>query len=709
MLDSTLPLGTDNPLFLELWNPRTGTYKRAADIIADVALDLFTPPERLKVSDAAQRYRRLANAGAYTGEWLNTKVPYTVEPMDTLRSRLMNGVVFCGPAQTGKTEILLNWVGYSIVVDPMDMLVFSPTQSASRDFSDRRIGRMIRHSPAMAARLLKGRGNDNKFDKHFTNGLMLVMSWPSVTELAGRPVPRCALTDYDRMVQDVDGDGSPFDLAMKRNTTFGSFGMTLAESSPSFPILDPRWTRPVDSPHMAPPTEGILALYNRGDRRRWYWPCPHCGEHFVGRWENLEWDAKETNSVRASQTVFMRCPVCAARIEPSERDDMNFWGRWVPEGQTIDRDGRLHGQPREASIASYWLNGVAAAFTTWSTLVRTYLDALAEFSRTQNEDALKKFFNTDIGDPYLPKAQMLERLPETLKARAEPFPEQAVPAGVRFLVAAVDVQKNAFVVQVFGIGPGAPFDITIIDRFTLHKSKREDDSGDTLWVKPGTYLEDWDIIQEQVMDRAYPLADNPERSMRIKLTVCDSGGKEGVTTNAYNFQRKLRAEGNAGRFHLVKGVHHPQAPRTSIETPDSKKKDKLAVARGDVPVLYINTNAVKDNVSHRLDATEPGAGMIRFPDWLPDWFYNELCAERRTDKGWVNTPGTRNEAFDLLVYCIAACISPLLKIEQVGFWTRPPVWASEGEDNPMLIGQEKSVATQKKSAYDLSKLGQLLA
>nr|WP_285222385.1 phage terminase large subunit family protein [Escherichia coli] len=21
-------------------------------------------------------------------------------------------------------------------------------------------------------------------------------------------------------------------------------------------------------------------MYNRGDRRRWYWPCPHCGEYF---------------------------------------------------------------------------------------------------------------------------------------------------------------------------------------------------------------------------------------------------------------------------------------------------------------------------------------------------------------------------------------------------------------------------------------------
>ena len=41
---------------------------------------------------------------------------------------------------------------------------------------------------------------------------------------------------------------------------------------------------------------------------------------------------------------------------------------------------------------------------------------------------------------------------------------------MRFLVAAVDVQKNAFVVQVHGIMPGQPFDIVVVDRFKLLKS-----------------------------------------------------------------------------------------------------------------------------------------------------------------------------------------------------------------------------------------------
>ncbi len=648
----------------------------------------------------------LNNVGAHVGPWSNLKTPYLVEPMDTLRSRLLSGVVFCGPAQSGKTEIILNWLGYSVVADPMDMLLYTPTQASSRSFSDLRVRRLIEHSPEIKTRLRAGRRNDNVFDKHFTNGMMLILSWPSVTEMAGRPVPRCALTDYDRMPQDVSGDGAPFDLAMKRNTTFGSFGMTLAESSPSHPILDPTW-KP-SSVHDAPPTEGIMSLYARGDRRRWYWPCPHCGEHFVGRWENLKWDAKETNASKAAETVYMECPVSGCRIEPNERDDMNFWGRWLADGQSIDANGRVTGEPKRAAIASFWLDGVAAAFTTWQKLVQKYLDAEAEFDRTGNEDSLKTFFNTDIGVPYVPRSMLGARLPETLQARAEDWADREVPPGVRFLVATVDIQGRSFIVQVHGIAPGRPFDICVIDRFKIVKSRRTDDRGDLLPVNPGAYAEDWDLIKDEVMDLTYPLMGDPTRRMKVKLTLSDSGGEEGVTTMAYDFYRRLRASGDAARFHLVKGVGNPNVPRTWIDFPDNKKKDRLAAAKGDVPVLFMNSNAHKDSLSNRLETVTPGTGMIRFPKWLPDWWYKEMCVEVREPKGWKAPKGQRNEAWDLTYYCIAGCVSTLLRVEQID-WGKPPIWASEGEDNPLVVGQEKSVAPVEKIAYDLASLGKLLA
>ena len=214
--------------------------------------------------------------------------PYLREPLDKLVDPDLDAVIFVGPAQCGKTELILNWAGFSIRAEPSDMTIFSPTQGNARDFSNRRIDRLHRDSEKVGKELLESRDADNKFDKHYKNGTILGLAWPTKAELAGKPIPRIALTDRDRMEDDIDGEGDPFDLATKRTTSYGSFAMTLCESSPSREITDFRYTP--KTAHEAPPTTGILALYNRGDRRRWYMPCGRCGEFLEPRFELLEWD-----------------------------------------------------------------------------------------------------------------------------------------------------------------------------------------------------------------------------------------------------------------------------------------------------------------------------------------------------------------------------------------------------------------------------------
>lgn len=96
----------------------------------------------------------------------------------------------------------------------------------------------------------------------FRDGSFLQIGWPSITVFSSSDYKRVALTDYDRFPEDIDGEGDGFSLASKRTTTFMSAGMTLAESSSGREITDVKWRR--SSPHEAPPTTGILSLYNRG-------------------------------------------------------------------------------------------------------------------------------------------------------------------------------------------------------------------------------------------------------------------------------------------------------------------------------------------------------------------------------------------------------------------------------------------------------------
>lgn len=632
--------------------------------------------------------------------------PYMVQPMDMLDSREHDGLAFVGPAQSGKTDaLLLNWVVHSVVSDPMDIIVYCPTGAAARDFSIRRIDRMHRDSPVVGGRLRKTRDSDNRLDKQYVSGTMLSLSYPSVTELAGRPIPRVGLTDYDRMPDDIGGDGSAYDLGSKRTTSFGTYAMTVAESSPSRPIEDPRWI--AKTAHEAPPAKGIFSLYNRGDRRRWYWPCPHCHRYFEGEWKHLVWDETLPTVVEQSESVYMVCPTNGCVINEVDRHEMNLWGIWLRDGEAINEQGKVIGEGQRTNIASFWLRGVAAAFTTWRKLVAQYITSMGDYERTGDEGALQKFFNTDLAEPYIPIGAETERLPEYLKSRAEDLGEKVVPLGVRLLIACIDVQKNAFVVQVHGISPGTPCDITIVDRFTILKSARLDHDGEHVFVKPATYLEDWDLIIEKVLKARYSLADGSGRKMMVKLTLCDSGGKAGVTTNAYEFYRKLKRENLHGRFHLVKGDSKPTQARTRVTYPDANGKN--SAARGDVPVLMLNSNVLKDALNGRLDGMTPGKGLIRFPEWLPDWFFMEVCSERRTNKGWENPSHSRNEAWDLLYYCLGGIASKLLLLEHID-WQKPPRWADEWDKNDMISAEnEEKFAQQTKVDYDFSQLANSLA
>jgi phage terminase large subunit GpA-like protein len=705
------------------------TFDGLSGIFHDLA-ELLKPPERITISEAAEQYIKLNNPGSYIGPYRADFAPYMQEPMDELASRLFSQCVFVGPAQSGKTEsLILGWIGYSVKVDPMDMIVYSPSQAAARDFSTRRVDRMHRNSPEIGSIMLKNRDSDNKFDKHYRTGMILNLSWPSVTEFAGRPIGRVALTDYDRMPDDIEGDGNPFDLGSKRTTTFRSFAMTLAESSPSRPVERPQWIR--TSAHEAPPCGGILGLYNRGDRRRWYWPCPECGSYFEGNWTMLQWDTKRTIA-ESAVTTRMVCPANACSIGPDKRANMNLWGVWLKEGQAIDQEGRIVGEAVESRTASFWMNGTAAAFTTWRELVASYLTAMMQFDKTGSEDELKKFFNTDLGEPFIPKSAQVDRLPEVLKNRAEKFPyvesdadeperidrpnckgvgiRPLVPDDVRFLVAAVDVQTNMFVVQVHGVMPGMPYDIAVIDRFSIRKSRRQDITGESLWVKPSSYVEDWQEITSEVMRRSYELSDGSKRRMMIRFTVCDSGGESGATTNAYTHYRELKEKGDAGRFMLVKGDPLASRPRTQITFPDSNRKDRFAAARGDVPVMLLNSNALKDSLIGRLESTVPGKGMFRFPDWLPDWWFSEICAETRTDKGWQRTSYKRNEGFDLSYYVLGACVSAMLNVEHIQ-WDNPPNWAKPWDTNDLILksAQKEAFAKPDDIRYDFGAFGKRLA
>lgn len=688
------------------------------------AAAMVRPPERLTVAEAAEKYVYLNYPGAYVGYYSNELAPYMREPMEVLTSRDFTSMAFVGPARAGKSQVFLNWVGYSAVCDPADMIMAQPSTTSARDFSMRDLGRMLRYSPEVKSRMIQRLDADNTFDKSFASGMLLKLSWPSINEFSGKTVGRSWLADYDRFPESIDGEGSGFALLKRRAQTFKRNGMTVAESSPGFPVENPKWQ--AKTPHEAPPCKGILSLYNSGDRRRFYWRCPHCSEAFEGDFKHLQYPKTKDFGDAAAQAVMV-CPAngCIIRHDPNPstgdpgKHGLNLGGKWLREREIWLPDNSTSGGIKSDDMASFWLKGTAAAFNTWEKLVLDYLKAEDDYERTGSEEALKVTINTGQGLPYVSKNHATERLPEELKARERDFGHKVVPMGVRFLVATVDVQKHRFVVQIQGVGVNG--EMWIVDRFDIRKSKRKDDDGDMWPVHPSTYLEDWDLLITQVLTKTYPLADDSGRSMQIKVVGCDSGGdanKDGdgsVTANAYNFYRRMRLGEDEidpnlfRRFQLIKGGSKA-GPRWNISYPDTQRKDRHASARGEIPVMFLNPNALKDQVSGMLDRTDPKGARINFPNWLPDSWYAELTAEVRTEKGWENPRRLRNESFDLLYYALGLCLSSHIGIERID-WDKPPTWAAEWETNSLVVSPNSPsrFAPKQKVAYDLSQLAAQLA
>ena len=670
----------------------------ARDIRRDVS-GILRAPRRMPVADAVSTYMRVPMGAGNSVPWDPDLAPYVIEPMNCLASREYDAVVFVGPARTGKTIGLIDgWIVYNIVCDPADMLVIQVSEEKAREHSKKRLDRTFRCSPEVKTRLSPRRNDNNVYDRTFRAGNYLKLGWPSVNIMSSSDYKSVALTDYDRFPEDIDGEGDAFSLASKRTTTFMSSGMTLVESSPGRDIRDTKWRR--STPHEAPPTTGILSLYNRGDRRRLYWPCPHCGEYFQPEMDNMTGYRDSSDPVLASEAAFLQCPACKGRITPDMKRALNMKCVWLRDGQTIDSQGQVSGDGRRSRIASFWMEGPAAAYQTWAQLIYKFLTAEQEYESTRSEETLKTVINTDFGRPYLPRASMEQRKSELLEQRAEEVPKRSVPDGVQFLTATVDVQagrNRRFVVQITGYGSMG--ERWIVDRYNIRHSLRCDGNGESLQVDPASYPEDWDLLLTDVFDKTWTLAADPSKGMRLMSMAVDSGGEDGVTDNAYKFWRRCRREGLGKRIYLFKGDSVRRSKLIQRTFPDNTgRSTRRAQATGDVPLYLLQTDALKDRVNNALWRDSPGPGYVHFPAWLGSWFYHEPTYEARSNEGKWSKPGRgANEAFDLLVYADAlAILSGYEKIK----WPSAPEWARREtwiEDTQTETGEMPSPPPAPKS------------
>lgn len=575
-------------------------------ICTDAFLQAFKPRSKLTGSEWADIYRYVApGTSPEPGEWRTSRVPYLREPMDSMTDRKTEIVVLMWSSQLGKSEALLNVLGYYVDQEPAPQLMLQPTLEAAENFSKERIDPTFRYSPGLADKLEEGkdgRGTSRKSSttirmKHYPGGYLAMVGSNSPAGLASRPIRVLLCDEIDRY--SVTKEGDPLKLAIQRTTNFHNRKIVMV-STPTIKGASP-----------------IEREYLKSDQRMYYIPCPHCGHEHVFKWENVKWD-KDDDGNALPMTARMICPECQEVIRGAYKPDPVLLGkgRW----KVTNPDSRIKG---------YYLNSLYSPWVNLYALVEEFTNAM----KNRDKAGLMEFINLKLGEPWDERAGE-EDIWEHLHKRREYYAnDEYLPDGVLILTAGVDVQHDRLECTVYGWGEGK--ECWGIEHRIIYGTPETAD----IWQQLDGFLQ----TQRKLANGAV---------LPIACTCIDSG--DGAYTQFVYRYTKARER---LRVFSIKGRGGVGIPFINNPTKNNTEGALL---------FSLGVDSGKSLVMSRLRIEDEGAGFVHYPRkaecGFSENFFQQLTAEvyeQKFEKGVIKRSWKkireRNEALDCMVYATAAC------------------------------------------------------
>ena len=378
-------------------------------------LDGIRPTPLLTVSEWADRHRYLApTSSAEPGPWRTERTPFLREIMDKLSANdPVQEVIVMKGAQLGFTECGNNWLGYIIDIAPGPVMMVMPTGDTVKRNSKIRIDPMIEASPSLSKKIAEKRSRDSGntiFSKDFPGGVLIMTGANSAVGLRSMPVKFLFLDECDGYPSDLDGEGSPIDLAKRRTATFAKRKIFIVST---------------------PTVQGESAVegeFESTDQRYYFVPCPHCGAYQKLQWSNLVWTEGHP------ETVTYTCEHCQQAIHERHKTVMLSHGEWRPTN--------------EANISirkvGYHLNSLYSPLGWYS-----WVDAAREWEDAKKKpEKLKTFINTVLGETWKESGDVPEW--QAIYDRREGYELNKPPSDVALITAGVDVQKDRLEVEIVG-------------------------------------------------------------------------------------------------------------------------------------------------------------------------------------------------------------------------------------------------------------------
>jgi phage terminase large subunit GpA-like protein len=568
--------------------------------------EAWRPPPRLALSDWADDKYRLPAGDANAGRWRT--LPYQRGILDAISDPLIERVTWMKSARVGYTKCFCAAVGYFIEHDPCPILVVQPTVDDAEKHSKEDLAPMLAEVPALQGLVAEAKTRDSAntiLYKQFRGGSLLLIGANSPRGFRRTSRRVVIFDEIDGYPASAGAEGDPVELGIRRTEYY--------------------WNRKIvcgSTPHVAG-RSAIERRFLEGDQRRFYVPCPSCGEFQVLRFPNLKWPRG------APERAYLVCEANGCVIEHAQKRDMLEAGEWRAEKPEHFTEWNRHASFHLWAGYSYSPNA------TWGQLAAEFVKADAGGPET-----LKTFVNTALGETWQDRGEAPDW--ERLMRRREPYAIGTVPAGALFLTAGVDVQKDRVVYEVVGWGRGRTS--WSIDYGIL--------PGDTADLEKGP----WPQVNA-LLARRYPHEGGVE--LPVRMLAVDSGYN---TSQVYAWARQHPM----ARVVAVKGQEVGGAliaPPTPVDVTDRGRKLKRgykvwpvvgAIAKSE---LY---GALRLELP--VDGGPPPPGFCHFPEY-GEGYFRELTAEqivpRKSARGfvvlrWELIPGRENHALDARVYARAA-------------------------------------------------------
>ncbi len=618
----------------------------------------------IKPSEWAEQHRFMTSeVSPFPGRFSFNHTPYLREILDCMSPDNSAHTIVCmKAAQVGySTGVIENAIGYIIDQCPGNILFLTGHGDLAEEAMSGKIDNMIDSCglrPMIRPNSLRKKnqrtGDTNK-SKEFPGGSLVAGSATNHKLLRQRSVKYGFIDDYEAAPKYSKESGSTFDMIQKRFSAYSKKKKVFYISTPE-----------------VKQTSNIEPLYLMGDQRKYFVPCPCCGDFITLEWYvevdgiacgiRYELDSKGD---LVEDSVGYVCQSCKDFFKENHKYEMNLSGEWRPTAKAS-----------ELGFVSFHLNSLyaPAGMDDWTDYVHQYLKASPNDGNVDIRK-MQTFTNLVLGETYeqageVLKANQLQKnvrnyeigvLPEKMSENDGNGKIVLLTCGSDLNGTLDDARLDYEILAWSESGANYSIKHGSIGTFIPNQTREQKDKTERQYWTYREYepFNVWDEFAKIIED---VYVTDTGRKMKILMTGVDTGH---LKDYAYSFIDKMKGRGMVVG---IKGKDTEKYRRFNTDT----QTFRVGKERGDL--YLVEVNQIKDDLAEMMklrwknvsDAPQP-SGFMNFPEpsgGLYGWnnFFSHFEAEHRViDKEgeggsfrWVKkNSAVQNHLFDCRVYNIA--------------------------------------------------------